>query len=83
MLYLASDESKIVIGEELVIDGGWTTHWAGSERGRRPFLVCPTLWLTKTPWDPPASINMGSVAEALPHDMPPLTPGLPRLIRRW
>jgi NAD(P)-dependent dehydrogenase (short-subunit alcohol dehydrogenase family) len=26
MLYLASVESKFVTGEELVIDGGWTTH---------------------------------------------------------
>lgn len=26
MLYLASDESKFITGEELVIDGGWTTH---------------------------------------------------------
>lgn len=25
-LYLASDEAKFVTGEELVIDGGWTTH---------------------------------------------------------
>lgn len=26
MLYLASNESKYVTAEELVIDGGWTTH---------------------------------------------------------
>jgi NAD(P)-dependent dehydrogenase (short-subunit alcohol dehydrogenase family) len=26
MLYLASDEAKYITGEELVIDGGWTTH---------------------------------------------------------
>lgn len=26
MLYLASDESKFITGEELVIDGGWTSH---------------------------------------------------------
>lgn len=26
MLYLASDEAKYITGEELIIDGGWTSH---------------------------------------------------------
>ncbi|WP_211093622.1 SDR family oxidoreductase [Cohnella fermenti] len=25
-LYLASDESKFVIGEELIVDGGWSAQ---------------------------------------------------------